>query len=319
MIRVFMMLIVLVFSSGSLYAAMITPAQPLAGAATMNNITALIAQNAADPIPVRIARISRAFLGAPYKADYFGEGTTGKYDKDPIFRFDGFDCTTYIETVCALAMARNFDDFKRLIEQMRYKNGKVSFLSRNHFISMDWIPENTRQGFVKDITVHVAGRYGTNMATAIIDKRGWYQKLSSSRLSPAPTSSSTSASLLNALHTEGNAFKPQRASLPYIGLDVLFVDKKPNVTIFDAIPSGSIINIVRPDWNLQNSIGTHLNVSHQGFAIRASDGTLLFRHAKAGKTLRVTEEPLDRYLYRFLTSKSIKGINILMPQENRTK
>ncbi|WP_051261848.1 N-acetylmuramoyl-L-alanine amidase-like domain-containing protein [Desulfovibrio inopinatus] len=314
MIRVFIILAMLTLNAGTVQAAMITPTKPLAGAATMQSINALIAQNANDPMPVRIDRMSAAFLGAPYKADFFGEGSTGKYDKDPVFRFDGFDCTTYIETVCALAMARNFKDFKRLIIRMRYKNGKVAFVSRNHFISMDWVPENVRQGFVKDITANVAGKYGVNKAAAIIDKNTWYRKLPTSRLSPAPTTSTAQASLLNALHVEGKNFKPGRASLPYIGLDVLFMNSKPNSTIFDAIPSGSIINIVRPNWNLAKSIGTNINVSHQGFAIRTPNGTLLFRHAKAGKTRQVTEEPLETYLRPFINSKTIKGVNILMPQ-----
>ncbi len=311
--RFFCMLILLVFNASVLQAATTTQAHPLAGAATQDNIRALIAQNTADPLPVRIARISNAFLGAPYKADIFGEGDAGKYDKDPVFRFDGFDCTTYIETVCALAMARNVDDFKKIITRMRYKKGKISFVTRNHFPSMDWIPENTRQGLIKDITSQVAGRYGIHTAIAIIDKQSWYKHLSLSRLSPIPATPAAQAAQLKALQNEGKSFKPERASLPYIGLDVLFIDGKPNATLFDAIPSGAIINIVRPNWNLSHSIGTHINVSHQGFAIREENGTLLFRHAKAGKTLQVSQEPLTDYLHQFIGSKTIKGINILMP------
>jgi hypothetical protein len=79
--------------------------------------------------------------------------------------------------------------------------------------------------------------------------------------------------------------------------------------IFDRIPSGSVVNIVRPNWNLVAAIGTHLNISRQGFAVR-KDGVLYF--LEASDVLKsVAMVPMAEYLRAYLGSPTIKGINVL--------
>ena len=59
----------------------------------------------ADDLLTRLTVISEYFKGRPYVLGNLGEGSQGKYDQEPLYRTDVFDCTTYVETVIALAKA----------------------------------------------------------------------------------------------------------------------------------------------------------------------------------------------------------------------
>jgi hypothetical protein len=271
-------------------------ADPLAGIGTQVGV----------PAADRVLGIGEKFLGVPYLASPFGEGPLGQYDRNPLSRFDGFDCTTFVETVTALALSDSKGDFQSTLNHLRYKDGNVEFTSRNHITSLDWIPNNIRAGFYRDVTESVApGR--TAMARALIDKRAWYEKMTSSRIQIPGLSDADKQKLLVELHGEGLRYSAQEATVPYIPLTALFAPGGSD--IFSRIPSGSVINIVRPNWDLVKAIGTHLNVSHQGFAVR-KNGVLYYLEASEvyGKVSMV---PLADYLRQYLESKTIKGINVL--------
>src|SRR5438045_3981745 len=82
-------------------------------------------------IPSRLERISAQFLGTAYLLGPLGEGTQGYYDQSPLFRFDAFDCQTFVETVLALAISNDAATFKKLINEIRYRKGVVAFENRN--------------------------------------------------------------------------------------------------------------------------------------------------------------------------------------------
>ena len=74
------------------------------------------------------------FIGAPYINSPLGEEVAP--DTDPLIRFDAFDCTTFVETVLA-----NGDVDK--LNRIRYQDGNIGFLNRNHFIESDWLQNNS--------------------------------------------------------------------------------------------------------------------------------------------------------------------------------
>ncbi|MCK5825936.1 MAG: DUF1460 domain-containing protein, partial [Desulfuromusa sp.] len=93
-----------------------------------------------------------AFLQTPYLANTL----IGTADTAEIFvlRFDGIDCFTFLDYVEALRRSSNFTEFKEVLRQIRYHNGKVTFLDRNHFFSV-W--GNTPLAPLRDITAQVGG------------------------------------------------------------------------------------------------------------------------------------------------------------------
>ena len=144
-----------------------------------------IYQQAAS-LPQRVEAISALFLGVPYKLGPLGEGPDGEFDRDPLIRFDAFDCTTFVETVMALALDSDLDFAARTLQKIRYKDGQIGYATRNHFIELDWVPNNVRAGYLHDITSDVAGRNAVKVHKTI-SKRRWYRRKSLASLEGAFT------------------------------------------------------------------------------------------------------------------------------------
>ncbi|NLQ16644.1 DUF1460 domain-containing protein [Marinomonas sp. M1K-6] len=255
----------------------------------------------------KMAALSGVFLGAAYAGGSVGEGAGGKYDKDPLMRFDVFDCTTYVETLLAGVMSASSAEFEANLMALRYQDAKVSFVSRNHFPSLDWFHNN--QDKLLDITPDVA-QGKAQVAKTIIDKAAWYQHLSSDVLRCDALSSNDCQTRLSQLQAEGRGFAPEPAYLPYVPLTTLFVGeaREVNQALLARIPSGSVISMVRPDWPLKQWIGTNMNVSHQGIAIR-KDGVLFLRHASLTHK-KVIDEPFAEYFSHYSPASSLKGFNV---------
>ena len=99
--------------------------------------------------------IGYQYLGAEYKTSPLGEEKSP--DADPLIRFDAFDCTTFVETSLA-------DGDIEKLNNIRYKDGEIDFLSRNHFIESDWLINNS------DMVKNVSSLYGpTKFRSVTID------------------------------------------------------------------------------------------------------------------------------------------------------
>lgn len=106
--------------------------------------------------------IGEEYLGAKYKNNPLGENKG--IDNDPLIRTDAFDCVTFVETSLAQG------DVDKL-NKIRYKDGEIDFLNRNHFIELDWLTNN------KDLVENVSKKYGqTATRTVTIDKQRWLKK-----------------------------------------------------------------------------------------------------------------------------------------------
>ncbi|RBP82594.1 DUF1460 domain-containing protein [Marinomonas rhizomae] len=266
-----------------------------------------IDENSAHSSADKIDLLSRTLLGTEYIGGSVGEGARGKYDKDPLIRFDVFDCTTFVETILAGVVSSTSADFEANLMRLRYKNAQVSFVSRNHFPSLDWFHNN--QATLKDITPDVANG-GAKIAKTTIDKAAWYQHISNEVIQCDRPASSDCRLLMSQLHAEGKVFVAEPAYLPYVPLTELFLgtDRHVNQALLDRIPSGSLISMVRPDWPLKQYIGTNMNVSHQGLAIR-KNGKLFLRHASLTHK-KVTDEGFAEYFSHYPDASSLKGFNV---------
>lgn len=285
---------------------------PASSAASVQNLKTLFTSALPSSMPERLEYFSRVLLGQPYVLGALGEGQHGVYDISPLYRFDGFDCETFVDTVLALALSDNAKTFAQCINRIRYENGIVSFITRNHFTSLDWNPNNQQQRFVKDITQKLRDAQGKPVyavAKAVIDKPKWYQKLSQNRLKLATKDPKILHAKLQALRQEGSRFKPVEATISYIPLTALFHQAgKANMTLFQQIPNGAIVEIVRPNWDVTEQAGTHLNVSHLGFVFLQGKH-MIFREASSVHQ-KTVDVDFIAYLRAYLESPTIKGINI---------
>lgn len=278
----------------------------------INIIDAQLAKQPTLSMPNRLEKISGFFLGKPYLLGALGEGVSGEYDQFPLYRTDAFDCLTFVETVLAIALSNDFNSFKLNMNNIRYQDGKVSFIARNHFTDLDWNPNSQRLGILKDITPLIKDRNGKPVfetASAVINKPSWYQHFTKEKIRLLKARPAMRLERLRALKELGQKLSSQTAIIPYIPLRVLFDENGTSkAEVFKQIPDGSVIEIIRPNWDLTKIIGTHLNVSHLGFAFWR-DGVLMFRNASTIQN-HVVDQPLVDYLSDALQSPTIKGINI---------
>lgn len=261
----------------------------------------------------RIDFFSHRFLGRPYQLGALGEGVAGRFDQNPLYRFDCFDCLTYVNTVLALAKGHTCREFLQHLLRLNYYDAEPRYIKRFHFVSVDWNKQNQNAGYLRDITHEIMGvndEVIMQHATTNIDKSSWIQRRSLEDLKFIEQLQPMRPEVqLEMLHSLAADMQTQEASINYLPIAKLFdVDGYAYAKIFDQIPHASIIEIVRPNWALREKIGTNLHVSHIGFVIRTQKG-LMYRQASSEEK-QVIDIPLDRYLYQRVNSPTIKGINI---------
>ncbi len=81
------------------------------------------------------------YIGMPYITNPLGDGQRSRYSPGPIVREDGFDCTTYVETMLSQYRTKHYkENFNLNILKIRYTDTEPSFFSRTHFMEYHWIP-----------------------------------------------------------------------------------------------------------------------------------------------------------------------------------
>lgn len=253
----------------------------------------------------RLELMSREFLGLPYgKGGPLGEGPEGKYDQDPLYRFDTFDCTTYVETLMALALARDINEFETHLDNIRYKDGVVDYFMRNHFTDLQWIPFNIENGYLSEMTYNVVSSSEVKVAEALINYPGWVLSHKTDQIIVPLASPEEKKLILQELKSHADEFKTETARVPYIEIKRIIA----NPAILNKIPTGTIVNFVRPNWDLTEAAGTHQNISHQGFLFRIKN-VLYLRHAST--TGKVEQLPFIQYLKRLQNHATLKGIHLM--------
>lgn len=251
-----------------------------------------------DTFVKRLQTIAEFFMGVKYGP--WQDGSSLESLDDFNYDLDTLDCVTYVEVVLALVKTHptnNFAEFQQefvsMLQSIHYAKSIPTYLARNHIHCLDWIANNS--SLFNDVTKTICPRY--KIASTTIDKLSWLkrQKISLDIL-------------LNFPAHIAEQVQPQESHVPYIESSELLNNYAKYVATF---PDCTIINIVRPNWDLRERIGTHLNISHLGFAIKDHlNNDLKFFHATSEK-LQVVQETLDVYMQRQLSSPTIKGINVL--------
>ena len=180
------------------------------------------------------------FVGVKYSNSPLGEGFG--VDSDPLIRFDTFDCTTFVETVLA-------DSDVEKLTKIRYKNGKVDFINRNHFIETDWLKNNS------NIVENVSHKFGkTDVRTVVIDKKSWFKTV----------------------HNVDADLVPETVKLEYIPYENIS-DLELNKT--------HVVLFVADNPKIRDKIGTDIAVVHMGLLL--PDGVLRHASSEHGKVVDV--------------------------------
>jgi hypothetical protein len=96
-----------------------------------------------------LVAIGKYFLGTPYVG-----GTLDKNEQEQlVVNLRELDCVTYVENVLALHWClfnkpNSYEGFKQILQQIRYRDGKINgYASRLHYFS-DWLSDNTKYGSI---------------------------------------------------------------------------------------------------------------------------------------------------------------------------
>jgi hypothetical protein len=262
-----------------LLSPLLSPAQPVPAD---DSFTLLVAQTGRTPAETAVL-VGKKLLGLPY--------VPHTLDQQPVeqlvVNLHEFDCTTYLETVLAIALAwhdnrvRTVSNrttepttcdalFQQYLTRLRYRNGRVDgYASRLHYFS-DWLRDNERKGLLIDVTGTLPGRVmvskPVNYMTSAVYK---YPALSD------PTVFEQMTRVESALNGQPFAFVPRK-----------------NVRQAEtALREGDIVMLTaaRPG----------LDMRHVGLATRQADGRMHLLHASsdAGQVV-ISSMPIADYLLR---------------------
>jgi len=189
----------------------------------------------------RIVHIARKNIGQPYKLYLLGEFPFETYDPLPLYSLTHSDCVVFSEHTYAMALTRDWTSFFAMLQRIRYKDGIIGLVTRNHYTEADWNRNNS--WLVEDITLEIGG--GNAMTFDQTVRR--------------------QAFFRNRYKLETN-IPDQRISDVYIPTEHIS-------SVLDKLQPGDFVNVIRGPNNKSVYAG------HVGLITRGEDGTVNFLHS----------------------------------------
>lgn len=208
----------------------------------------------------RITHLSRKMLGQPYSIYLLGEAPFEIYDDAPLYNLEYSDCVTFVETMYAMALSHNWPTFMALLQRIRYKDGEISYVTRNHWSLAEWNINNS--WLVKDIThPDFMDEEKLGLVRMRLDKARWFRARTPNYLSV------------------GQHFEP-------FSFQTYYVPHENIPDVAENLQPGDLVQIIRgfqgPEW-----------CGHFGLIMQGKNGTLNFLDS-AGRG--VTETDLIQYI-----------------------
>lgn len=241
----------------------------------------------------RLRIFCQYFKGRPYLLWCVGDGERGEFNQKPQYRTDYFDCMTYMNTCLAFAFSKDILSFKTNYRKIQYRQGECWF-ERNYFFESDWVSHNQRQGFISRSSADMSNLLKKPLCSAstIIDKPAWIRHYQLKDIFLLNYSDQVAHDRLSHLHAGASRYEPEENHLPYVALrDLLDSSLKGAHNM-----PPQVVAMVRPNWQVEDLIGTRLNVSHVGLLLRDKAGERWrFFHASSDLS-RVVEVDFIEYL-----------------------
>lgn len=229
----------------------------------------------------RILKSIENFINTPTGLDPLGEGKG--LDPKPLFSSKKFDCTTYVETNLAIGFSKNEEAVPQELTKIRYQSGRPDYFERNHFMVSDWIPANTKKGYVTDITgILTQDKRAYQADKKVLNKTIWFFH--------------RVIDLFSEQKKAPNEIIKELSQVPVLPITeekttylLASYFRANELTIAGVLPDGSIIMFIR------NIPSVPTLVNHMGFVIK-KNGKLFLNHAPQAKPWKVQEVLLDDYL-----------------------
>lgn len=119
----------------------------------------------------RVVLLARKNIGQPYRLSLLGEYPFELRDADPMVCLSASDCVTFVEQTYAMALSEDWASFFRMLQRIRYKDGQVGLLTRNHFTEADWNVNNA--WLFEDVTEALSGGAAEPLRVRV-DRAGFF-------------------------------------------------------------------------------------------------------------------------------------------------
>ena len=235
---------------------------------------------AAEPdLRQRVVHLARKNIGQPYELYLLGELPFETYDPQPLYCLGKSDCLVFVEHTYAMALSCDWAGFMRLLQRIRYRDGQIGVITRNHFTEADWNPSN--RWLVRDVTAELAGARAVKFD----------EKIDRSRF------------LRNRYHLE--------TALPVEDHHDIYLPFNDTASLAAQVQDGDLIEIVRgvvpPGTPPDDTFGGNAWIGHVGLAAHGPDGSLHLIHSSDPA---VREETLAAFIARetaHLTERDAAG------------
>jgi len=215
----------------------------------------------------RVLHLARKNIGQPYDLYLLGEMPFETHDPQPLYCLTKSDCVVFSEHVYAMALSSDWTGFMRLLQRIRYKDGEIGVVTRNHYTESDWNPSN--RWLVRDATAELAGGKAVRFEGKIDRARFLLSRYK--------------------LTVEHPVVHHQDLYLPYTEV----------ARVLGKLKEGDFINVVRgvvrPDAPVNDTFGGNAWIGHVGIVAHGPDGTLNMIHSAEPA---VREEPLAEFIAR---------------------
>jgi hypothetical protein len=246
----------------------------------LRQLTIIPGRNAAETA----VQTASTLLGKPYVYHTL----EGNQTEQLVVNLREFDCTTFIETTLALALADQElptkyspsqlePAFRRYLTRIRYRNGTIDgYASRLHYLS-DWLRDNERKGILQDVTREIGG--------IPVQKDVYYMTAAVHKYPPLADP---------AVYKQMAQVQTDISQQPFY-----FIPKKNFKALESKFREGDIIMLTaaRPG----------LDMRHVGYATWRN-GRLHLLHASSDhKKVVLTHQPLSEYL---MANKRLSGVRV---------
>lgn len=200
----------------------------------------------------RMVTLARKNIDQPYELYLLGEAPFETTDNQPIYCLDRSDCVVFAEHTLAMAMSDSFPQFLTVLQRIRYKDGAIGVVTRNHYTEADWNVNN--RWLEHDETAEIGG---DAVAT-------FTQKVNRAKF------------LQGRYKLENLDIPVETITEPYIPYDKIESAKS-------QLRDGDIVNFV-------NGVGDGLWVGHVGLVAHGEDGSVHLIHSSEPKVREETIE-----------------------------
>ena len=233
-------------------------------------------QAAQPDLRARIVHLARKNLGQPYELYLLGEMPFETHDPQPLYCLAKSDCLVFTEHTLAMALTRDWTGFFQLLQRIRYRDGRIGVVTRNHFTETDWNPSN--RWLATDVTAELAGPRAVKFD----------EKIDRARF------------LKNRYHLDVAIPVEQHRDVYFPYADVGPVPSPGgNAPLASLLRDGDIIEVVRgivkKGAPANDIFGGAAWIGHVGLAAHGPDGALHIIHSSDPK---VREEPLADFIAR---------------------